>query len=437
MSNFFRYVEGELHAEEVAIAPLAARLGTPFYLYSASALAAAYRRFAGAFAQERPLVSFALKANSNLAVVSLFAALGAGADVVSEGELARALAAGVPAEKIVFSGVGKRRSELAAALAAGIRQINVESFSELNRLCALATEMGRVAPVALRVNPDVDAATHDKISTGRKKDKFGIAWDEVIEAYRLAARLPGLEPVGLALHIGSQLVDLAPFRRAFERLRELLHRLRQSGLAVSRIDLGGGLGIRYSDEKPPDLQAYAALVREIFGTLEVELSFEPGRFLCGAAGLLVARVETVKESAGKRILVLDAAMNDLIRPALYGASHEILPLRQALREEPLLAADVVGPICESGDSFAEGRPLPPFAEGDLLAFKAAGAYGAVMSSTYNSRPLLPEVLVSGRRFAVVRARQSVAELLALDSIPEWLGEAAERAPEEAPAERVS
>jgi diaminopimelate decarboxylase len=424
VSEFFAYRGGELFAEEVAIRRLARSLGTPFYLYSAAALAAQYRRFWSAFADLDPLVSFAVKANSNLAVLSLFAALGAGADVVSAGELARALAAGIPPARILFSGVGKTRSELAAALEAGIRQINVESAPELYALSALAAEQGQRAPVALRVNPDIDPRTHAKIATGRRENKFGIAWHEAIPLYRLATELPGIEPVGLAVHIGSQLLDLDPFRRAFERLARLVRELRQSGFPVARVDLGGGIGIRYKDETPPRLEAYAGLVREIFGAESVELAFEPGRFLCGAAGLLLARVLYVKESGGRRIIILDAAMNDLIRPALYEAWHEILPIRLPSEAAPLRPADVVGPICETGDTFAEGRALPPLAAGDLVALTAAGAYGAVMSSTYNSRLLVPEVLVSGERFAVIRARGSYEALLALDAVPGWICEAA-------------
>jgi diaminopimelate decarboxylase len=421
--DFFAYRGGELYAEDVPAARIAAAVGTPFYLYSAASLTARYRRFADAFMAERPLVCFAVKANANLAVLRLFAGLGAGADVVSEGELRRALAAGVPPDRIIFSGVGKTRAELEAALAAGIRQINIESIPELRRLGEVAAERGETARVAIRVNPDVDALTHAKISTGKKENKFGIDVDEAPEAYRLAADLPGIEPIGLAVHIGSQLVELAPFRHAFERVAELVIELRGEGMPVHRLDLGGGVGIRYRAETPPEPGAYAALVREVFGTLGLELAFEPGRVLCGPSGLLVARVVYVKEGASRRFVILDAAMNDLIRPALYDAWHDIVPVRLPSRAV-LSPVDVVGPVCETGDTFATERELAPLAADDLVAFTNAGAYGAVMSSTYNSRPLVPEVLVSGDRFAVVRARPSYDAMLAMDSVPDWLDESA-------------
>ncbi len=427
MSEFFTYEEGELFAEKLAIARIARTVGTPFYLYSAAALGARYRRFCEAFAAERPLVAFAVKANSNLAVLSLFAELGAGADVTSEGELARALAAGMPPDRILFSGVGKTKRELAAALDAGILQINVESAPELEALSAIAEERGEAAPVALRVNPDIDPRTHAKIATGGREHKFGIPWREAISLYRRAVELPGIRPVGLAVHIGSQVVEIDPFRRAFERMAELVKALRQDRLPIERVDLGGGIGIRYKDERPLDLEAYAALVREIFLRERLDFAFEPGRFLCGPAGLLVARVVYVKESGERRIIILDAAMNDLMRPALYGAWHEMLPIRLSSLDAPPPPADVVGPVCETGDTFAEGRRLPPLAAGDLVAFTAAGAYGAVMSSTYNSRLLVPEVLVSGERFAVIRARRTYEELLRLDAVPSWLSEAARQA----------
>ena len=419
MSKFFSHRGGQLHAEGVPIAQIAAAVGTPFYVYSAAAFTALYHRFAEAFADQRPLICYAVKANSNLAVLRLFANLGAGADVVSEGELRRALAAGVPPQRIVFSGVGKTAEEMAAALAAGIHQINVELVAELRRLSAVASELGRTAPVALRINPDVDALTHAKIATGKKDNKFGIDLGEAVATYRLAMSLPGVIPVGLAVHIGSQLVDLDPYRRAFGRLAELVGELRGAGFAVDRIDLGGGIGIRYRGENPPEPTAYATLVREIFGPLDLALAFEPGRVLAGPAGLLVARVVYVKEGATKRFVIIDAAMNDLIRPALYDAWHDIVPIRLP---EPgtLRSADVVGPVCETGDSFAVDRDLPPLDEGDLVAFTAAGAYGAVMSSTYNSRLLVPEVMVAGDRFDVIRARPDYQALLALDTIPPWL-----------------
>ena len=420
MSEFFPYRDGELCAEGIPIGRIAAAVGTPCYVYSAAAFTRQYRRFTGAFGAERPLVCYAVKANSNLAVLRLFAGLGAGADVVSEGELRRALAAGVPAGRIVFSGVGKTAPEMEAALAAGIHQINVESIPELYRLSAVAARLGRTAPVALRVNPDVDALTHAKIATGKKDNKFGIDLGEAAAAYRLAASLPGIAPLGLAVHIGSQAGGLGPFRQAFTRLAELVRALRASGLAVTGVDLGGGLGIRYRDEQPPEIADYARMVREIFAPLDLALAFEPGRVLAGPAGVLVSRVLYIKEAAGKRFVIVDAAMNDLIRPALYDAWHDIVPVGLPPSGLGLAAADVVGPVCESGDTFAVDRELPPLAEGDLVALTEAGAYGAVMSSTYNSRLLVPEVLVAGERYAVIRARPSYQALLALDTIPPWL-----------------
>ncbi len=422
MPDFFAYRDGELHVEAVPVARIAEAVGTPFYLYSAASLSARYRSFAEAFAPARPLICYAVKANSNQAVLRIFARLGAGADVVSEGELRRALAAGVPPQRIVFSGVGKTRAELDAALLAGIHQINVESIPELRRLSEVAAARGATARIAIRVNPDVDALTHAKIATGKKENKFGIDLEDAGEAYRIAAELPGIEPVGLAMHIGSQLVDLAPFREAFARLAELVLELRNSGFAVQRLDLGGGLGIKYHNERPPETSAYAALVREAFGALELDLAVEPGRVLVGPAGLLVARVIYVKEGVSRRFVIVDAAMNDLIRPALYEAWHDIVPVRLPAPGAVLSPADVVGPICETADSFASGRDLPPLAEDDLVALSNAGAYGAVMSSTYNSRLLVPEVLASGARFAVIRARPSHEAMLGLDTVPDFLAD---------------
>jgi diaminopimelate decarboxylase len=424
VSDFFVYRGDELHAEEIAVSRIANAVGTPFYLYSAAAFADQYRRFAEAFSVERPLICYAVKANSNLAVLRLFAGLGAGADVVSEGELRRALAAGMLPQRILFSGIGKTSGELEAAIDAEIYQINVETVPELRRLSELASARGRIVPVAIRVNPDVDAGTHAKISTGMKESKFGVDVGEAIAAYSLAAKLPGIDPVGLAVHIGSQLVDLEPYRRAFTRVAGLVRELRAKGLAVARVDLGGGLGIRYRDEDPPEPSSYARLAREIFGSAGLAMALEPGRALAGPAGLLVARVIYVKEGAAKRFVIVDGAMNDLLRPALYDAWHDIVPVRRPAVDALLAPADVVGPVCETGDTFAVDRDLPPLAEGDLVAFTAAGAYGAVMSSTYNSRLLVPEVLVAGDRFDVIRARPSYDDMLSLDSIPAWLSEAA-------------
>jgi diaminopimelate decarboxylase len=422
VNDFFHYRGGELHAEELPVANIAAAVGTPFYLYSAAGFTAQYRRFADAFLPERPLICYAVKANSNLAVIRLLAGLGAGADVVSEGELRRALAAGVPPERIIFSGVGKTAAEMQAAVDAGIHQVNVESVPELRRLSEVAGARGRIARIAIRVNPDVDAHTHAKISTGRKENKFGIENDEAITAFELASELPGIKPVGLAVHIGSQVTDLEPYRRAFERVAELVLELRALGFSVARLDLGGGIGVRYHAERPLEPLSYAKLVRGIFGSLGLTLAFEPGRVLTAPAGLLVSQVLYVKEGGTRRFVIVDAAMNDLIRPALYEAWHDIVPVRLPAAGASLAPADVVGPVCETGDTFAVDRELPPFAEGDLLAFTAAGAYGAVMSTTYNSRLLVPEVLVAGQRFAVIRARPSYDALLSLDTIPQWLSD---------------
>ncbi len=425
VNDIFHYRGGELYAEELPVAHIAAAVGTPFYLYSAAGFTAQYRRFADAFLAERPLICYAVKANSNLAVLRLLAGLGAGADVVSEGELRRALAAGVPSERIIFSGVGKTAAEMQAAVDAGIHQVNVESVPELRRLSEVASARGRIARIAIRVNPDVDAHTHAKISTGRKENKFGVEIDEAVAAYQLAGELPGIEPVGLAVHIGSQLTDLDPYRRAFERVAEVVLELRAVGLSVTRMDLGGGIGVHYHVERPLDPIGYANLVRDIFGSLGLTLAFEPGRLLAAPAGLLVSQVLYVKEGSTRRFVIVDAAMNDLIRPALYDAWHDIVPVRLPAAGASLSPADVVGPVCETGDTFAVDRELPPFAEGDLLAFTAAGAYGAVMSTTYNSRLLVPEVLVADGRFAIIRARPSYDALLSLDTIPQWLCDPAE------------
>jgi diaminopimelate decarboxylase len=420
VTECFCYRGAVLHAENVPIAHIAAAVGTPFYVYSAAGLGARYRRFAESFGEKRPLICYAVKANSNLAVLRLFANLGAGADIVSEGELRRALAAGIPPQRIIFSGVGKTAPEIEAALDAGISQFNVESVPELRRLSGLAAARGVTSQVAIRVNPDVDALTHAKIATGRKGDKFGIAFAETVAAYRIAAASPGIAPVGLAVHIGSQLLDLDPYRRAFERIAGLIVELRAAGLAVDRVDLGGGLGIGYRGEQAPQPADYARLAQRIFEPLGVALACEPGRVLTAEAGLLVTQVIYVKETGHKRFIIVDAAMNDLLRPALYGAWHDILPVDQAPPEAVLRPADLVGPVCETGDALAADRRLPPLAAGDLLAVAAAGAYGAVMSSTYNSRLLTPEVLVAGERFSIIRARPSYDALLALDHIPDWL-----------------
>ncbi len=416
----FAYRDGILHAESVALTDVAAAVGTPFYLYSTAALEAQYRAYAGAFAGQDASVCYALKANSNLAVVRSLANLGAGGDVVSVGEMRRALAGGIPPERIVFSGVGKTREEMRAALEAGIHQLNVESIPELEALSAVAASLGVVAPVAFRVNPDVDAKTHAKIATGKKENKFGIDYDHARDIYNRAAALPGIKPVGIAVHIGSQLTDLAPFRAAYERVAALLHQLREDGHDIRRLDLGGGLGITYRDETPPDLADYAAMVGSITGNLGCHVTLEPGRSLVGNAGILVSRVIYVKQGLHRRFAIVDAAMNDLIRPSLYEAYHGIVPVAEPAADATAEPYDVVGPVCESGDTFAVQRPLPPLADADLVAFLSAGAYGAAMSSTYNTRPLIPEVLVNGDRFAVIRPRPTVEEMLAAERVPDWL-----------------
>ncbi len=416
----FRYEGGELRVEDVKLSDIAHAVDTPVYCYSAGALRRRYAEFAAALEGLDAEICYALKANSNQAVIRLFADMGAGADVVSEGEIRRALAAGVPAERIVFSGVGKTEAEIAFALDRGIMQINVESEAELELLSAVATAHGRTAHIAVRVNPDVDAATHAKISTGRKENKFGIDLSRAPAIYARAAALPGVEPVGLAVHIGSQITSLDPPREAFGRVAELVRVLRLQGHGVERLDLGGGLGIRYRDESPPDVADYGRMVRETVGDLGCTLVFEPGRWLVGNAGVLLARVIYVKEGEHRRFLVLDAAMNDLKRPAMYDAYHPMLRVREPAAGEAPVEYDVVGPVCESTDIFTAGRPLPPSRSGDLIAIGSAGAYGAVMASTYNTRLLAPEVLVEGERFAVVRRRPHYDELIGLDAIPDWL-----------------
>ena len=420
MNPYFTYRDGVLHAEDVALPALAAEVGTPFYCYSSAALEANYRAFATAFEGTDTGICYALKANSNLAVIRTLARLGAGADVVSEGEMRRALAGGVPAGRIVFSGVGKTRGEMRAALEAGIFQLNVESIPELEALSEVAASLGRTASIGIRVNPDVDAQTHAKIATGKKENKFGIDIDHAREIYARAAALPGIAPVAVAVHIGSQLTSLEPFRAAFERVVELVHALRADGHDIKRLDLGGGLGILYRDEEVPAVDAYAGMVRSITGNLGCHVTLEPGRALVGNAGILVTRVIYRKTGLHREFLIVDAAMNDLIRPSLYDAWHTILPVVEPSSDAPGSPIDVVGPVCESGDTFAVQRVLPHLDKEDLVAFLSAGAYGAVMSSSYNTRPLIPEVLVSGADHAVVRRRPSVEEMLAAERVPAWL-----------------
>ena len=411
---------GRLHAEEVALDELARDLGTPFYCYSTQALEEAYDAFERALSGLPATICYALKANANLAVVRTLARRGAGADVVSEGELRRALAAGVVPEKIVFAGVGKTPAEMALGLEAGILQFNVESLPEMEALSGIARDKGLRAPVALRLNPNVDARTHDGISTGKAENKFGIDLGHARAAIERAVELPGLSLEGLAVHIGSQMTDLAPYRPAFERVVRLYRELEDAGVALGRLDFGGGLGIRYRDETPPDLGAYAEMVRAVTQGLDAELVFEPGRLLVGNAGVLVTRVLYVKEGAARRFVVVDAAMNDLLRPSLYDAWHEIVPVAAPAPGAAVQPVDIVGPICETTDTFARQRPLPPVEAGALLAIRSAGGYGAVMASTYNCRLPAPEVMVRGADYAVVRARPGHAELIAQERMPEWL-----------------
>lgn len=416
----FSYHEGHLYAEAVPLERIAEQVGTPVYVYSTAAMSEAYERFTTALAGLDAQVFYALKANSNQAILRSLARLGAGADVVSEGELRRALAAGIAPEKIVFAGVGKQAAELKAGLDAGILQFNVESREELLALDGIASDRGVQAPVAIRVNPDVDAGTHDKIATGRTGDKFGVDLAHAEAAFMEAQSLPGIELVGLAIHIGSQLMELTPFRGAFMRAAELFARLRKAGLPMRRLDLGGGLGISYREGPGADLEGYAKAVRETTAGLGAELAFEPGRFLVGNAGVLLTRVIYLKEGAARRFVIIDAAMNDLVRPTLYEAWHDVLPLRAPAPDAPSERVDLVGPVCESGDFIARQRPLPPIKGGDLLAIASAGAYGAVMASTYNSRLLVPEVLVRDHEFAIVRPRLDYDALIRQDRIPNWL-----------------
>ncbi len=420
--HHFDYRNGVLHAEAVNLIELADKVGTPFYCYSTATLERHYRVFADAFAGEKALVCYAMKANSNQSVLRILAKLGAGADVVSGGELKRALAAGIPPQKILFSGVGKTEAELRAALAADVLCINVESEPELELLSRFAVEAGKTARISVRVNPDVDAGTHAKISTGKSENKFGVPIARARGVYAHAAKLPGIEITGVDVHIGSQITDLAPLEQAFRILAELVQVLRADGHTISHVDFGGELGIPYYMDRaaPPEPLAYAAMVKRVAHNLGCTLMFEPGRMIVGNAGILVTRVIYVKPGAAKNFVVIDAAMNDLIRPTLYEAHHDILPVREAAKNAPTIVADVVGPVCESGDYLALDRKLPEPKAGDLLAIMTAGAYGAVQSGTYNTRALIPEVLVKGDQYAVVRPRVEVEELIAMDKPAPWL-----------------
>jgi len=420
--DHFLYQNGILHAEDVPLPEIAAAVGTPFYVYSQATLSRHYRLFDEALAGMDHLVCYAMKANSNQAVLRVMAELGAGVDVVSGGEYARALAAGFPGERIVFSGVGKTQAEMAAALKCGIRQFNLESEPEMTALSEVALSLGVTVPVTVRVNPDVDARTHEKIATGKAENKFGIPIARAREVYAEIARLPGLEAVGIDVHIGSQLTELEPFETAYGKVAELTRALRAGGHDIRRLDLGGGLGIPYerSNKAPPLPLEYGEVIRRTVGDLGCEIEIEPGRLIVGNAGLLVSKVIYVKSGEGRDFLILDAAMNDLIRPAMYGAWHDIVPVGEPAPGTEQRPFDIVGPVCETGDTFTRNRPMPPVAAGDLVAFRSAGAYGAVMASEYNTRPLIPEVMVHEHQFAVIRARPSFEEIINRDMLPPWL-----------------
>jgi len=420
--DHFLYKNGVLHAEDVAIPDIVASVGAPFYVYSTATLTRHFQLFDDALAGMDHLVCYAMKAASNQAILQTLAKLGAGMDVVSGGEYARARAAGVPGERIVFSGVGKTRDEMRLALTGGIRQFNVESEPEMAVLSAVATEFGVKAPITIRVNPDVDAKTHAKIATGKSENKFGIPVSRAREVYAQAAALPGIDVIGIDVHIGSQLTQLEPFELAYQKVAELTELLRADGHNIRRLDLGGGLGIPYtrSNEAPPLPTDYGAMVKRVLGHLNCEIEIEPGRLIAGNAGILVSQVIYVKEGEDRKFLILDAAMNDLIRPAMYDAHHDIDPVIEPQAGAERAKYDVVGPVCESGDTFATGREMAQMNAGDLVAFRSAGAYGAVMSSEYNTRPLIPEVMVNASEFAVIRSRPSFDEIINRDTIPEWL-----------------
>jgi diaminopimelate decarboxylase len=420
--DHFLYRDGALFAEDVAISEIAAAVGTPFYVYSTATLLRHFKAFDDALEGMDHLVCYAMKANSNQAVLRTLAQAGAGMDVVSAGEYLRAKAAGVPGDKIVFSGVGKTAAEIKLALEGGIRQFNVESEPEMEVLDAVARSLGKVAPITIRVNPDVDAKTHAKIATGKSENKFGIPIARAREVYAMAAGMAGLQVIGIDVHIGSQLTDLTPFEQAYEKVAELTEVLRADGHTIQRLDLGGGLGIPYerSNEAPPLPSDYGAMVQRKLGHLGCEIEIEPGRLIAGNAGLMVSEVIYVKSGEGRDFLILDGAMNDLIRPAMYEAYHDIVPVVEPVAGADQQPYDIVGPVCESGDTFAKQRMMPKLAAGDLVAFRSAGAYGAVMSSEYNSRALIPEVLVKDDQFAVIRPRPTFDEMINRDTIPEWL-----------------
>ncbi|MGV1819112.1 diaminopimelate decarboxylase [Agrobacterium sp. CG160-95] len=420
--NHFGYIDGVLHAENVPVPEIAKAVGTPFYVYSTATLERHYKVFSGAFADVDAMVCYAMKANSNQAVLKTLAKLGAGIDVVSGGELRRALGAGVPANRIMFSGVGKTVAEMDYALEVGIYCFNIESEPELEVLNLRAVKAGKRAHVSFRINPDVDARTHAKISTGKKENKFGISYERARAVYAHAATLPGIEVTGIDMHIGSQITELQPFEDAFRLLRELVESLRADGHTISHVDIGGGLGIPYrEDNNPPPLpDAYAQIVKNELKSLNCKIITEPGRLIVGNAGILVTEVIYVKDGGEKNFVIVDGAMNDLIRPTLYEAYHGIRPVVQPAVDAPRIKADIVGPVCETGDYLALDREMAAPQPGDLIAVSSAGAYGAVQAGTYNSRLLVPEVLVKGDKFHVIRPRGTYEELIALDSVPAWL-----------------
>ena len=420
--DHFLYRNGSLHAEDVDVTAIAEHVGTPFYVYSTATLERHYKLFQEALSPLPHLICFAIKANGNVAVLKTLARLGAGMDVVSGGEYLRAKAAGVPGDRIVFSGVGKTRSEMRLALEGGVRQFNVESEPELYTLSEVAASMGAKAAVAVRVNPDVDARTHAKIATGKKDNKFGIPIERARQVYAEAARLPGIEIVGVDVHIGSQLLDIEPFEQAFRKVADLTVVLRADGHDIRRLDLGGGLGIPYerSNAVSPLPMEYGDMIKRTVGHLGCEIEIEPGRLIAGNAGIMVSSVIYVKQGEGRNFLILDAAMNDLLRPAMYDAHHDILPVSEPVPASDRQLYDVVGPVCETGDTFAKARSLTAMAAGDLVAFRSAGAYGAAMASEYNTRPLIPEVLVNADRFAIIRHRPTYEEMIGRDTLPDWL-----------------
>ena len=418
--DHFNYRNGQLYAEDVSVAEIAESVGTPFYVYSTATLVRHFQLFDDALKGMDHCICYAMKAASNQAILKTLGNLGAGMDVVSGGEYRRAISAGIPPEKVVFSGVGKTLEEITLALQNGIRQFNVESDSELEQISSIASSMDKIAPIAIRINPDVDAQTHEKIATGKAENKFGIPLSRAREVYSKASKLPGISIMGIDLHIGSQLTELEPFKKAYQKLADLTHSLRQDGHKIKRLDLGGGLGIPYEKNKsaPPLPAEYGKMVSEVLGHLDCEIEIEPGRLIVGNAGILVSSVLGVKNGGNRNFLILDAAMNDLIRPAMYDAYHDIIPVKQT--NSPEAVYDVVGPVCETGDTFAKKRKMPELSESDLVAFRSAGAYGAVMSSEYNTRPLIPEVMVNKNEFSIIRKRPSYEQIIDRDIIPDWL-----------------